>query len=245
MPREEYQVALADLRGEVRAMGELVLEQLADALRAMAETDESLARSVVEGDDAVNEQYLAIESTCVDLFALQQPVAGDLRFVAAAFKIITDLERVGDLATNLGRYTLAADRELHPEVDVQAIGQDAHDLLADALDTFVASADAARPVDGDRSGGTVDGQAVTTVCHEISDRDNDIDVCCQRGYEWVVRGLIEREAGDGGPWELEPLLDDVTRLLLTLRDLERVGDHAVNVAARTLYMVENDASLLY
>jgi phosphate transport system protein len=245
MPREEYQVALADLRGEVRAMGELVLEQLADALRAMAETDESLARSVVEGDDAVNEQYLAIESSCVDLFALQQPVAGDLRFVAAAFKIITDLERVGDLATNLGRYTLAADRELHPEVDVQAIGQDAHDLLADALDTFVASADAARPVDGDRSGGTVDGQAVTTVCHEISDRDNDIDVCCQRGYEWVVRGLIEREAGDGGPWELEPLLDDVTRLLLTLRDLERVGDHAVNVAARTLYMVENDASLLY
>jgi phosphate transport system protein len=60
-----------------------------------------------------------------------------------------------------------------------------------------------------------------------------------------VRGLIEREAGEAGPWELEGVMDDVTRLLLTLRDLERIGDHAVNVAARTLYMVENDDSLLY
>jgi phosphate transport system protein len=237
MPREEYQAALADLSADVQGMGELVLEQLDDALAAMAEMDEGLAESVVDGDDAVNERYLAIESACVDLFALQQPVAGDLRFVAASFKIITDLERIGDLATNLGRYTLAGDPERHPEVDVVRIGEAARGLVADALDVFVVAADPT----GDTSG----VHDVAPACHDIADRDDEVDVLCQRGYEWVVRGLVEREAGGTDPWQLEQVMDDVTRVLLTIRDLERVGDHAVNVAARTLYMVENDASLLY
>jgi phosphate transport system protein len=81
-------------------------------------------------------------------------------------------------------------------------------------------------------------------CQEVADTDDEVDALCQRAGETVARDLIEREA-DGSAWGVEALLDDVSRLLLTIRDIERVGDHAVNIAARTLYMVEGDRELVY
>jgi phosphate transport system protein len=224
MAREEYQQALDELRADVLDMGEYTVSQLADGLEAMETRDETLAGEVIARDADLNDRYLELESACVDLLALQQPVAGDLRFVVASFKIITDLERVGDLATNLGEYALAGRRERLPGVDVQAIGADAKILLEDALQAYE----------------TEDVEA----CRAIYDRDDDIDALCARASDRLVRDLIEREA-DGDGWAIERLMDDVSRLLLTIRDLERAGDHAVNIAARTLYMVENDDELIY
>ena len=223
MPREQYQASLDELRAAVVALGEMAIDQLEDGLRALETGDADLARKVVDGDAAVNDQYLAVENECIELLALQQPVASDLRFVAASFKICTDLERVGDLATNLGEYALAADGDAG-ERDVQAIGEDARDQLRAALDAYQRGDAAA--------------------CRTVAARDDDLDALCQRASERVVRDLLEREAGDDA-WASERVLDDVSRVLLTLRDLERVGDHAVNVAARTLYMLENDSELLY
>ncbi|UHH14634.1 hypothetical protein LT972_06440 [Halobacterium litoreum] len=108
MPREEYQAELDDLRASVVEMGDLVCDRLDDALAAYEANDEAVARGVVDGDDAVNDRYLELEGDCVDLLALQQPVASDLRFVAASFKISTDLERVGDHAVNVAARTLYA-----------------------------------------------------------------------------------------------------------------------------------------
>jgi len=224
MPREEYQEALEDLRADVLDMGDLAVTQLADALKALETRDDDLAREVIDGDAELNDRYLEREADCVDLFALQQPVAGDLRFVVASFKIITDLERVGDLATNLGEYALVGERDRLPGVDVGSIGADAKALLEDALAAYAAEDVAA--------------------CRAIDDRDDGIDALCVRASERVVRDLIERESGGDG-WEIERLMDGVSRLLLTIRDLERVADHGVNIAARTLYMVENDPELLY
>jgi phosphate transport system protein len=224
LPREEFQQSLDDLRASVSEMGDLVWGRLDDGLDALEHGDDDLARAVIRGDDEVNERYLALESECIDLFALQQPVAGDLRFVAASFKILTDLERVGDLATNFGRYALATDDARRVDVDVVDVGRDARDLVADALDAYA---------DSD-----------TDACYDISERDDDIDALCQAASERVVRDLIEHEAGDD-PWQTEALMDDVSRLLLTIRDVERVADHAVNVAARTLYAVESDPELVY
>jgi phosphate transport system protein len=223
MTREGYQDTLGELRADVVAMGERAVSQLEAGLEALETGDDALAQQVIEGDDALNEAYLERESDCIDLFALQQPVAGDLRFVAATFKIITDIERVGDLATNLGEYALAADRELGFEADVLGIGRDARDQLVAALDAYEAGDAAA--------------------CRAVSARDDELDALCARASESVVRDLIEREADD--PWDVESLMDDVTRLLLTIRDLERVGDHAENVAARTLYVTEGDPELIY
>ena len=233
MSRDSYESELDALEEGVLGMGDLVAGRLRTAVDALDERDRAAARAVLEGDHEVNELYLELEKSCVDLLALQQPVAGDLRFVAATFKIVTDLERIADLATNLGDYSLDARQDVYPEVDIQGIGDDVAGMVEDAMDAYaVEDADA---------------------CFAIAGYDDEIDRRCTEASEVVVRDLIETEIGsDGGAGiapdtepEIEALMDDVSRLLLTIRDLERVGDHAVNIAARTLYMVENDDELIY
>ena len=226
MPRESYQELLEDLREDVLYMSEIVLERFRLGLDALEQKDEDLAWEVIEGDDEINQMYLDLEQDCVDLLALQQPVAGDLRFIAASFKIITDLERIGDLATNLGEYTLEADREMYPEVDIQAIGDAVVEMVEESMDAY-----AEENIDA---------------TFDIAARDDEIDDLCANASDAVVRDLIEREIDDQtSEEEIERLMADVSRLLLTIRDLERIGDHAVNIAARTLYMAENDDELIY
>jgi phosphate transport system protein len=223
MTRESFQTELEDLQADVVDMGDAVLDQLDDALQALTTGDEPLGQTVVAGDTHINDAYLDVEAECIDLFALQQPVASDLRIVAASYKIATDVERVGDLATNLGAYATAAETDRFPDVDVSHIGAEARDLFADAL-TAYASED-------------------VEACKRIAERDDALDTHCHRASEQVVRDLIE--TGDQDVWDVERVLDDVSRLMLTVRDLERVGDHAVNIAARTLYMATNDPTLIY
>jgi phosphate transport system protein len=227
MARTDYQSSLEELRDDVLYMSELVADRLRTGLDALERKDERLAQEVIEGDDEINEMYLELEGECVDLIALQQPVASDLRFIAASFKIITDLERVGDLAVNLGGYTLDAERDLFPDVDMQRIGMTTLDMLEDAMQAY-ANEDVER-------------------CYAVADRDDEVDAMCEAASEVVVRDLIEGDyLADGeDDAETKSLMQDVSRLLLTIRDLERVGDHAVNIAARTLYMAENDDELLY
>ncbi|MFC4553057.1 MULTISPECIES: phosphate signaling complex protein PhoU [Halorussus] len=225
MPRTGYRRQLETLSEELLRMGDVVVRRLRTALEALDRQDHDLAWRVIDGDEDVNELYLDLERECIDLLALQQPVAGDLRLVVAAFKILTDLERVGDLAANLGEHALYADREVFSTVDVREIGERAVEMVEDALLAF----DAADP----------------DACLALADRDDDLDALCERASETVVRDLIETELpADADDEEVEFLLQDVSRLLLTIRDLERVGDHAVNVAARTLYMVESDDALI-
>lgn len=225
MPRNDYQQQLVDLRENVLYMSEVVMERLRMGLDALEQKDHDLAWEVIDGDEEVNQLYLDLEQDCIDLLALQQPVAGDLRFIAASFKIITDLERIGDLATNLGDYTLEANHDVFPEVDIQELGEVTLDMIEDAMVAYA---------DEDAEG-----------CYAIADRDDELDARCERASEIVVRDLIETELEENTEEEIEQLLEDVSRLLLTVRDLERVGDHAVNIAARTLYMVENDDELIY
>ena len=221
MARNEYQADLEALRGDVLEMGERVVGGYGDALEALETKDGDLAAAVIDGDAAVNERYLDLEGDCIDLFALQQPVAGDLRFVASSFKILTDLERVGDLATNLAEYALDAERERYPEVDIRYIGEQARAMLADALAAYN---------DGDAE-----------AARAVAARDDEIDRLCEAAGETVVEDLIRTDYGD----DIGTILDDASRLLLTVRDLERVADHAVNVCARVVYMVEHDDALLY
>ena len=224
MARQSYQDQLVELRDDVLYMSEVVSERLRLGLDALEQKDPDLAEEVITGDQEVNEMYLELESDCIDLLALQQPVAGDLRFIASSFKVITDLERIADLATNLGQYSKEAEQDLFPDVDIQAIGDATLDMLDDAMDAYA---------DED-----------VEACFRIAERDDEVDDLCSNASELVVRELIETEY-DPADEDLEPLLQDVRRLLLTIRDLERVGDHCVNIAARTLYMVENDDELLY
>ncbi|MFC6872579.1 phosphate signaling complex protein PhoU [Halobellus marinus] len=224
MPRESYQESLSELRADVLAMGELVLERLEVAVSGIGATEAPQSFALAAGDEEINDRYLDLERRCIDLIALQQPVAGDLRTVVASFKILTDIERVGDLAVNLVQYTRSVRQSSGIDLDLRDIGRDARALFERSLDAY-AAADAA-------------------ACREIADRDDEIDAVCQRASETVTRGLIENETKTD-PWAVERILDDVSRILLTIRDVERIADHAVNIAARTLYMIENDPELIY
>ena len=215
---------LETLRSSVVSMGEDVVAQLDAALTALEDADESVAESVIGGDEAINETSLELEDECARLFGAQEPLAGDLRFLTASFKIITDLERIGDLAVNLAQYSLAARREITPEQSVVDIGRTALAQVERSLAAYE----------------TDDSEAAAAVVVA----DDDIDERCRTASETVTRELIERESDDG-PWLLEQSLDDVTRVLLTIRDIERVADHAVNIAARTYYMVENEPKYIY
>ena len=225
MPRNDYQAQLESLREDVLYMSEVVAERLRMGLDALEQKDEQLAEEVIAGDGEINRMYLDLEQDCVDLLALQQPVASDLRFIAASFKIITDLERIADLATNLGHYTKDAERDLFPDVDIQRLGDITLDMLDQSMEAYSTE-------DVDR-------------CYEVSSRDDTLDDLCADASELVVRGLIEADDQYEADDDVEALMQDVSRMLLTIRDLERVGDHAVNIAARTLYMIANDDELIY
>jgi phosphate transport system protein len=224
MARQEYRSRLRELRDDVLYMSELVAEQLRKGLDALESKDERLAQEVIESDGEINRLYLALEGDCIDLIALQQPVASDLRFIASSFKIITDLERIGDLATNLAGYALRAEREAYPEVDIRRIGDETLAMLEAAMDAYAAD-------EADR-------------CHAIAARDDEVDAMCEAASETVVRSLLESDPFEGEA-AVDEAFQDVSRLFLTIRDLERVGDHAVNIAARTLYMIEQSDELLY
>ena len=222
MPREAYQERLENLRGEVGAMADRALDQFEESVDVLASGDEMRAQSVIEADESLNEWYLDIESECIDLFALQQPVASDLRFVASSFKIATDLERIGDLATNLAAYGRDADGELFPEVEVEPIAAEAGEMVEEAITAYThGDADRARAVAAD---------------------DDTVDDLCLAASEAIVRELVAMEQSEA---PMDATLEDVSLALLTIRDLERIGDHAVNICARTVYMVESDDELIY
>jgi phosphate transport system protein len=222
MPRERYQTQLAELRENILAMSTLVTKQFRRGLDALETREEGFVQTVIENDTEVNDRYLDIENDCIDLFALQQPVAGDLRFVAASFKISTDLERIADLAVNLAEYSIEAKGEAFPTVDLHEIGTVAVKMLGDAMDAYV----------------TEDVWA----CHEVASSDDELDALCKRSGKAIIRTLIETETRH--ETAVEDLIQNVFWLALAIRDIERIGDHAVNIAARTLYMSENDDELI-
>lgn len=225
MPREGYRAQLSQLRQDVLYMSELVLERLQMGLDALEQRDEELAWEVIEGDDEINELYLNLERDCMDILALQQPVASDLRFVAASFKIITDLERIADLAVNLGDYAIETHHENFPEVDIQSLGSHTVEMVEEAMDAY--------------------HNELVEPCYAIAERDNDIDERCEEASRIVLTDLLGRQLDMSDEQSIDCVFQDVSRVLLTIRDLERVGDHAVNIAARTLYMIESNDELIY
>ena len=233
MARKEYRDQLATLRTDVVLFGELVVERYEDAIAAAEAGDLRAADRIVRGDDEINRRYLELEGDCIDLIAHNQPVAGDLRLITASFKILTDLERIADLAVNLAERTEYGSA-IHPAVDIESLGMAAGEMVADAVAAFEAGdAAACRAI-------AADG---VEACRAVAVDDDTLDSDCEATTERIIRELLaERATGDD---TRARIVAETTRGLLTVRDIERVGDHAVNIAARTLYMLDSDDELLY
>jgi phosphate transport system protein len=208
------------LSDTVLSMGNLVASRLGKGLEALKRPDPELIAELFRGDEEVDRLYSEIERRCIDLLALQQPVAVDLRLITTAFKISTDIERVGDIAVNLGQYA----RNYHLNLKLLAheqlfsIGDLVTTMFYESLKAFY-----------DRNARRAE---------EVLKLDDQVD----RMFWDLVSRLIEDLLGSAD--HREEIVNGAVALLLSIRDLERVADHAVNIAARTIYMVESRADYI-
>ncbi len=225
MTRKSYATQLEELREDVLEMGLQVKDRLGNALEAMVEGDRERADRIGSGDDQIDDTYVKIERKCSDLLALQQPVASDLRLITASFKIITDIERIGDKVVNLTDYTkLSRDDRIMDEEDILQLGKFAGNMFEDALGYYEKeNLEAAR---------------------ELVERDDEMDEMCEKSTNKILGHLIESESRTLSTEEATRLGEQVSTELLTIRDLERVADHATNIAARTIYLISSTRELI-
>jgi phosphate transport system protein len=204
-----FQEDLDTLKQRLLAMGGLAEERARTAVRALVDRDPSLAEGVLGGDEPINQLHIEVDGRAFTLLALQQPMAIDLRAIVSALKINTDLERVGDLAVNIAEAVLRYLRHppVKPLLDLPRMATIAEEMLRDALDAFVARD--------------------TALAQSVLDRDDRLDQLKTQ----VFRELLTYMLGD--TTTIEPSLD----LILVSRHLERIGDHATNIAEDVIFMV--------
>ena len=199
----QVKVRLLTMSGEAETALRLAVE-------ALLERNVEKAREVINGDKVIDGMEVEIEEVCIDLLALQQPMAKDLRMLVAAIKIANDLERVGDHAVNLAQSAerLIASRPIAPEPEIVEMARMARDMLADALEAFV-------------RGDAVAGRAVCL-------RDDKVDALNRSVFRILLTHMMEDPHSIGAGLEL----------FLVSRNLERVADLATNIGEDVVFLVE-------
>jgi phosphate transport system protein len=202
--RAQYDADLAALKTAVAEMGGCAADAVEAALEALCTADADGAAAVVKGDGRINSMQRDIEHRCMTLLLRQQPVAGDLRRISTAMKTVTDIERIGDHAADIAEIIphLAASRKAgDPAVsDAIRMGQKAHKMLLDALDALTGEDEPA--------------------AQKVIAADDEVDY----DFNAIKRTLAAEIAAD--PAKVDAALD----LLMVIKYLERIGDHAVNLA---------------
>ena len=204
-----FREELEALQGRLLEMGGLAEERVRAAIQGLVTRDPTLFEKVLLGDEPINQLHIEVDNRCFRLLALHQPMATDLRAIVAAVKINTDLERVGDLAVNIAE---AGTRYIsHPPVkkliDIPQMGDIAQSMLRDALDAFV--------------------KRDTRLAHEVLNEDDRLDSLKTQVFRDLLTYMLKDQS------TVEPALD----LILVSRHLERIGDHATNIAEDVIFMV--------
>ena len=204
-----FQEELERLKARLLEMGGLAEEQVRLAVQGLVQRDRALVARVLTSDHPINSLHIEIDSRCFTLIALHQPMAVDLRSIVAAVKINTDLERVGDLAINIAEAALRYAN--HPPVkrliDIPNMATIAQTMLRDALDAFV--------------------KRDTALAQQVLSADDELDALKTQIFRELLTYMLQ------DPTTIEPALD----LILISRHLERIGDHATNVAEDVIFMV--------
>jgi phosphate transport system protein len=209
--QRHFHEELDALKQTLLAMGGLVEDQIRRVMTALLERDTMLAQEVIDGDAQVNAYDVEVDEKCVELLALYQPTAGDLRFITTAMKIVTDLERIGDQAVNIAQRVLELNREpqLKPYIDLPRMAEQAQRMVKESLDAFVAR----------------DTELARRVCGE----DAEVDALKEQIFRELLTFMMEDAR----------TIPRAIRLILISRFLERVADHATNIAEMVIYMVES------
>jgi len=204
-----FQDDLDSLKQRLLAMGGLAEERVRESVRGLMDRDSAALDSVLRGDQPINDLHIELDDRCFKLLALHQPMAADLRVIVAAVKINTDLERVGDLAVNIAE---AGKRYLRhapvkPLIDIPRMGELAQSMLRDALDAFV--------------------RRDIALAEAVLAQDDIVDALKTQIFRELLTYMLQ------DPATIEPALD----LILISRHLERIGDHATNVAEDVIFIL--------
>ena len=201
---------LTDLKDRVLRMGSLVEDAIQRSIKALVDRDRDLATAVIKGDTIVNTYDVEIEEECIRLLAIWQPTGSNLRFITTAIKIITDLERMGDLAVDLSERTLELleEPQLKPYIDIPRMAEAAQKMLKDSLDAFVEK----------------DADLAMKVC----EADDFVDNLNQQIFNELLTYMLQDPKS----------IARAVRLTAVTKYLERIGDHATNIAEMVVYMVK-------
>jgi phosphate transport system protein len=204
-----FQEELDQLKSRLLEMGGLAEDRVRLAIQALVERERGLVDQVLAGDGPINQLHIEIDGRCVKLLALHQPMAVDLRVILSAVKINTDLERVGDLAINIAEAAMRylSHAAVKELIDIPRMAEIAQRMLRDALDAFV-SRDVA-------------------LAQRVLDADDELDALKTQVFRELLTFMLQ------APQTIEPAID----LILISRHLERIGDHATNIAEDVIFMV--------
>ena len=208
--RHHFEEELQILKNRLLNMGALVEERVHDATNALIERRLDTAERIITSDQDVNELQIEIDERCLRLLALQQPMASDLRLITAAMKINADLERIGDQAVNIAEQAvrILAHPPLKPMIDLPRMAQIAEKMTRESLDAFV--------------------RKDAKLARAILARDDEVDQL----KDQVFRVLLTYMMADPGT------IERALGLILVSRHLERIADHATNIAENVIYLIE-------
>ena len=201
---------LSDLKERLLTMGSVVEAQVARSIKSLVDRDNAMAAKVIEADHEVNRMEVEIDEECIRLLALRQPEAGDLRFITTAMKIVTDIERIGDLAVDVSERTLELNEEpnLKPYIDIPRMAKAARNMLKEALDAFV--------------------NRNSELAWSVLDEDDFVDELNKQIFRELLTFMIE------DPHSISRAI----RITYISKYLERIADHATNIAEMVVYLVE-------
>jgi phosphate transport system protein len=205
-----FETEMQALKNRLLSMGAMVEERVQHAVLALMERNSATAERIIAGDEEVNELQIEVDDRCLKLLALQQPMASDLRLITAAMKINADLERIGDQAVNIAENSLKlmANAPLKPIIDLPRMAEIAEGMTRDSLDAFVRK-DAA-------------------LARAVLARDDEVDQL----KDHIFRVLLTYMMADPGT------IERALSLILVSRNLERIADHATNIAEDVIFVVE-------
>jgi phosphate transport system protein len=205
-----FQKELQQLKEDLLKMAAIVEGAIRHSVQSLVKRDSDLARKTFEAEDRINKMEIAIDEMCLKLLALRQPMAADLRFITSAMKITTDLERMGDQAVNIAERALSLNEEpqLKPYIDIPHITEIVQSMVKDVLDAFV----------------NRDSRLARSVCA----RDDLVDGLNNQ----VVRELLTYMLSD------PKTITRAVHLMIVARCLERIADHATNIAEDVIFMVD-------
>jgi len=207
---KNYEMELADLKDRILHLGGTVEEMIGSAMRALVDRDSILARKVMKSDPEVDSGELEIDHLCLNLLALRQPAGSDLRFIATALKIVTDLERIGDLAVNIAERAIELNEEppLKPYIDIPRMASSVRSMVRRALDAFVAK-------------DAKNARAVLLADDAVDDLNVQL-------FRELLTYMIEEPRN----------VSRALRITFIAKYLERIGDHATNIAQMVIFMCE-------